>query len=603
MVQARMEFLAIQLAGVIGLGIGASWLAWRLRLPSILLLLIVGFAAGPVTGLLDPDALLGDLLFPLVSLSVAVILFEGGLSLDIRELREIGIVVRNLATVGVAVTWAAATLLARLFLGFDWSLATLLGAVLVVTGPTVIVPLLRHVRPSPRVGAAMKWEGIVNDPIGAILAVLVFEAILAGGSGQLDGAITGMIRAALFGAGFGLVGAALLVFPLKRYWIPDHLQNPAALAVALLVFVGTNALQHESGLLAVTVMGSALASQRLVGIEHIVEFKENLRVLLISVLFIVLAGRIPPSMLTADLGGIAFVAGLILLVRPAAVVCSTLGTGLPWRERFFLAAVAPRGIVAAAVSSIFALDLVTAGLADAERLIPVTFLVIVTTVVVYGTGASPLARRLRLASPDPQGLLIVGADPWIQSLAKMLQSEGVIVSLIDSNWAHVSAARRLGLVAHHGNVLSERVMEEMELDGIGNLLGLTSNDEVNALAALHFAEVFGNSRVYQLAPGQSGSNGKDRTLPTNLRGRLLFDPGTTHSRITARVEAGASVEKITVAEDSDIEGLKGRHGRDVIPLFTLQESGKLTVVTVDDVIRTRAGQSVICLVGPAASDD
>ncbi|UCD24359.1 MAG: cation:proton antiporter [Gemmatimonadota bacterium] len=221
-----MEHYVVQLAGLIALGVGATWLSWRLRLPSILLLLVAGFLAGPVTGVLQPDSLLGDLLLPIVSLSVAIILFEGGLSLDIDELREIGRVVRNLITTCVLVTWVGITALAYLLLGFDLGLATLMGAILVVTGPTVIVPLLRHVRPSARVGSAIRWEGIVNDPIGAILAVLVFEVIVAGGAQHLTGAAIAVGKAMGVGVGLGLLGAGVLVFPLKRYWIPDFLQEP-----------------------------------------------------------------------------------------------------------------------------------------------------------------------------------------------------------------------------------------------------------------------------------------------------------------------------------------------------------------------------------------
>ncbi|UCG86557.1 MAG: sodium:proton antiporter, partial [Gemmatimonadota bacterium] len=493
-----MESLLIQLAAVVVLGIGATWLSWRFHLPSILLLLVVGFLAGSVTGLLDPDALLGDLLFPVVSLSVAVILFEGGLSLDIAELRDIGRVLRNLITIGVLVTWVGATLLARVLLGFDWDLATLLGAILVVTGPTVIVPLMRHVRPSHRVGSAIKWEGIVNDPLGAILAVLVFEVIIGGGQEFSADTVVVVLTALAAGTILGLAGAALLVVALRRYWIPDFLQNPGALAVALAVFATANLLQEESGLLAVTVMGSALASQKLVSVRHIVEFKENLRVLLISILFIVLAARIPVSaLLETSVSGLLFLGGLIVLVRPAAVALATLRTRLNWRERCFLGFMAPRGIVAAAVSSIFALELVQSGHQSAEQLIPITFLVIVGTVLVYGVAAAPVARWLRVASPDPQGLLIVGADPWIRSVAELLQREGVEVLLVDSNWAHVAAARQSGLRAQYGNVLDEQAMDALDLDGIGGLLAVTSNDEVNALAALHFGEVFGRARVYQ----------------------------------------------------------------------------------------------------------
>jgi NhaP-type Na+/H+ or K+/H+ antiporter len=594
-----VEHYVIQLAGLIVLGVGATWLSWRLRVPSILLLLIVGFLAGPATGILQPDNLLGDLLFPMVSLSVAIILFEGGLSLDIDELRDIGRVVRNLMTVGVLITWVGATGLAYLLLGFDLGLATLLGAILVVTGPTVIIPLMRHVRPSARVGSAIRWEGIVNDPIGAILAVLVFEVIVASGGQYVSGAAVGVAKAIGAGVGSGLIGAGALIFPLKRYWIPDFLQNPAALAVALTTFTVSNTLQGESGLLAVTVMGSALASQKLVSVRHIVEFKENLRVLLISVLFIVLAARVPMSAVTStSWSGLAFLAGLILLVRPLSVVIATWRTELEWQERTFLALMAPRGIVAAAVTSIFALELGHVGYPAAERLIPVTFLVIVGTVVVYGLSAAPVARRLGVASPNPQGLLLVGAAKWVRSLAELLTDQGFRVLLVDSNWAHVTAARRAGLSAHYGNILAEQAMDELKLDGLGRILAMTPNDEVNALGTLHFAELFGRSNVFQLAPRGRRTDGSDPTMPSHLRGRFLFASEATHQTIAARVAAGAVFKRTTLSNEFGFDDFQSRHGDTALPLFVSKGPGELEIIAAESSWSPKAGHTLISLVGP-----
>jgi len=284
----------IGLASIVVIGIAAQWLSWRLRLPAIFLLLLAGFLAGAVTGWIDPDALLGEALFPVVSLSVAIILFEGGLSLDIAELAKIGRVVRNLASIGVVATWGLAAVSAYFLLGFDLRLSVLLGAILVVTGPTVIIPLLRHIQPTAKLGSAIRWEGIVNDPIGAILAVLVFNAIVVGElQGGMSAAAVGVVKALFAGGALGLLGAGLIVVLLKRYWVPDYLQSTVTLAVVLAVFSLADLVLSESGLLAVTVMGSALASQKVVTVRHIIEFKENLRVLLISALFIILAARMP----------------------------------------------------------------------------------------------------------------------------------------------------------------------------------------------------------------------------------------------------------------------------------------------------------------------
>ncbi len=595
-----MERHLLELAGLIGLGIGATWLSWRLGVPSILLLLIAGFLAGPVAGVLDPDALLGDLLFPIVSLSVAIILFEGGLSLDIKELKDIGRVIRNLATIGVLVTWVGATALAHVLLGFSLGVATLLGAILVVTGPTVIIPLLRHVRPAARIGSTAKWEGIVNDPIGAILAVLVFEAIVAGGGSHMSGAVLGVVKALGAGIVFGLLGAGTLVYPLRRYWIPDFLQNPAALAVAVAAFTLSNTVQTESGLLAVTVMGSTLASQKQVSVRHIVEFKENLRVLLISILFIVLAARVPLSVLASTRGSsLAFLAALILLVRPLSVAAATWRTELNWRERCFLGWLAPRGIIAAAVSSVFALELARIGHPEAQRLIPITFLVIVGTVIVYGISAAHVARRLGLASPNPQGLLVAGADDWVRSLAELLQSQGYRVVLVDSNWSHVAAARSTGLTAQYGNILAEQAMDELELDGIGRLLAMTPNDEVNALAALHFKEMFGSSNVFQLVPESATAGGDDPTIPQHLRGRFLFGNAATYHTLATRIGAGGVFKKTTLSDEFEFEDYLTQHGDTVLPLFIIKDTGALDVVVTTGLPSPKQGQAVISLVGPA----
>lgn len=404
-----MEHPLIGLAGIVVIGIAAQWLSWRLRLPAIFLLLLAGFVAGGVTGWIDPDELLGAALFPIVSLSVAIILFEGGLSLDIAELAKIGRVVRNLASIGVVATWVLSAIAARFLLGFDWPLSALLGAILVVTGPTVIIPLLRHIRPTAKLGSAIRWEAIVNDPTGAILAVLVFNAIVVGeGQEGISAAVLGVVKALGAGGALGLAGAGLIVLLLKRYWVPDFLQSPVTLAVVMVVFSLSDLVLSESGLLAVTVMGSALASQNVVTVRHIVEFKENLRVLLISALFVILAARLPISdPAYSDPGSLWFLAVLILVVRPASVALSTIGTFLTWRERVFLGFMAPRGIVAAAVASIFSLELMELGYPGAEKLAPVMFLVIVGTVALYGLGAGRVARWLGVATPNPQGMLLL----------------------------------------------------------------------------------------------------------------------------------------------------------------------------------------------------
>jgi len=592
------EQILIGITGIVILGVGAQWLAWRLRVPSILLLLIFGFIAGPVTGFLKPDALLGDLLVPVVSISVAVILFEGGLSLRFSEIRKVSSVVRNLTTVGVLVTWLIGTAAARFILGLDLPLAVLLGAISALTGPTVIIPLLRHVRPTSRLGSILKWEGILNDPIGATLAVLVFQAILVGELREATTvAVTGFFKTVSIGVLVGAGGAGLIVLLLRRYWIPDFLHNAVSLMMVVGAFTLSNFLQTESGLLAVTLMGITLANQKLVTVGHILEFKENLRVLLISCLFILLAARLQAGyMIRVGPSIIAFLGVLMLVARPLVVALSTIRSAVTLREKTFLSWVAPRGIVAAAVASVFALRLAEAGYPEAERLVPLTFMVITVTVAVYGLTASPLARWLGVAS-SPQGVLIVGAHAWARDIAAALHAQNYSVMLVDTNWANISAARMAGLPAFYGSILSDDLSRETELEGIGRLLALTPNDEVNSLAALQFAKLFGRSEVYQL-PTEDQKEGHGEATSRRLRGRDLFGKEASYSYVDARFASGATVKKITLSEEFDYAAFQNLYGDSALNLFLITEAKELIVLAADNPVEPQKGQTLISLVQP-----
>lgn len=593
------ETTLIGLGSIIVLGITAQWLAWRIHFPSILLLLVFGFIAGPVTGFLKPDALLGDLLAPIVSLSVAVILLEGGLSLKIRELRVTKSVVRNLISIGAIITWLMSAFFAYLILDLEIPLAFLLGAVLVVTGPTVIIPLLRHIRPSDRVGSILKWEGILNDPIGAMMAVLVFEAILLKGLQDTPALIAfGVARTVLIGSIAGVLGAGIIILLFKKYWVPDYLQNPVTLIIALSAYTFSNLFQTESGLLAVTVMGMVLGNQKSVSMKHIIEFKENLQVLLISSIFILLAARLELKTLEyISLSSLVFLGVLILIVRPLAVLLCSLGSKLDWKERFFLSSLAPRGIVAAAVSSVFALRLIEIDYPQAEELVPLTFLFIIGTVAVYGLAASPIARWLKLSHPDPQGVLILGAHDWARRIANALKAKGYRVLLVDTNRADVSDARMDGLQAFCGNILSDYFLHDIDLGGIGRLIALTSNDEINSLAALHFDDIFGRSEVYQLPPQKRKENGKDM-FPKHLRGRLLFGEGINYKYLSQRFSGGAVIKVTKLSESFYYADFQKLYKNKAVPLFSMNKDGDLTVFTTDDTPEPQPEELLISLVDP-----
>ena len=590
------ESLLLRLTAILVLGVSAQWLAWRLRFPSILLLLLVGLAAGPGLEFLSIDPMLGELLAPLVSLAVAVILFEGGLTLDWGELARVGRSLGQLILVGMALTWALATLLAHRLLGLPWEIALLLGSILTVTGPTVVGPLLRHVRPKGAVEALANGESIVVDVLGASVAVLVFHALDSGGWGQGSAlsTVTGLAKTLAAGALVGSLAATCLILALRRHWIPDGLQSPIVLALVLGSYTLADRWQSESGLLAVTLIGFALRNQRRVPIARIVAFKENLRTLLLACLFVVLAARVELADLRAFGAGEAlFVALLILVVRPLAVGLGTLGTPVTTRERLFLAFLAPRGVVAAAMSALFGARLELEG---AHHLAPLTFLVIIVTVSFYGLVAPLLARRLGLSDPDPQGILSIGAGPLARAIAQVLGREGVAAVLVDSNRDHIAEARLAGLTAVHANALDEEAAQHLPLGGVGRVLALTPNDEVNSLAVLHYSELFGRRNAYQLAP-RSGAG-----VSTELRGRFLFGQGRGYAELARLLARGFQIRATTLSETFDLASWRAHHGPLALPLMRIDPGGGLTVFTDESEPEAGPGERLIALV-PAPPEE
>ncbi|MDA1194928.1 MAG: cation:proton antiporter [Planctomycetota bacterium] len=589
-----MDTLAV-LAALLAVGIGAQWIAWRVRVPAIILLLGCGFVFGKDRLDLGLHALFSDeLLFPIVSASVALILFEGGLSLRLADLRKHGRTVMRLITVGAVVTWILSTLAAHWIVGLPWNISVLLGAILIVSGPTVVLPLLRHIGPRGKTGPILTWEGIAIDPVGAVLAVLVYEGFALGGSAATGHWIMGLAKTVIIGGGLGALGGWALVQMLRRYWVPDQLQIPVTLALVVGAFALSNYAQHESGLLTVTVMGVWAANSG-VSVRHILEFKEHLRVLLISCLFLLLASRLGNTELRSfDASWLIFLGVLLVVVRPISVWISTRGSDLTREEKLFLAWMCPRGIVAAAVASVFGLELAAAGVKGAETLVPLTFLVIVGTVVIYGFTAGPLARRLGLAVPNPQGLLLVGAHAWARTIAAILQKEGVTVALVDLNRANVLAARLAGLKAHNANVLDGHEVEELELFGIGRVLALTPNDEVNKLVVLHLAHTFGRSNTFRLPRDTVPSKEKPADAGPQ-HGRQLFAPTADFFELSARFGRGG-LRVTTLSETFDFAAFLAEHGERALPLFVLEPSGTLTIATPEIPLAPGPGARVVALV-------
>ncbi|MFA6229816.1 MAG: sodium:proton antiporter [Rhodanobacter sp.] len=589
--------LGLMLAGMLMIGFLAQWVAWRVKLPAILFLLLAGILLGPVSGLLDPDKLLGDLLFPMVSLAVALILFEGSLTLRFNELPGIGKAVRGLVSYGAVATllllgWAAHT-----FAGLSWPIALLFGALGCVTGPTVISPMLRTLRPNARIANTLRWEGIVIDPLGALFAVLIYEAIVSRQEGHTLGVFAATI---VIGVVIGAVAAALAAFLLRRQMIPEYLQNYAVLATVLLAFSASNALTHESGLLAVTIMGIALGNMRGVHIDDILDFKENLTTVLVSVLFILLAARLPwPLPHGMLLAGVVLFGFAQLVVRPVTVALSSIGSGLTWRERALIGWVAPRGIVAASVSALFALRLDALGVAGADALVPLVFTLIIGTVVLQSATARPLALWLNVAEPEPRGVLIFGSDKVARAIAKVLGEAGFHVLLADDDWDGIRLARMEGLNTYFGNPASPHAERCLDLAGIGRLLAMSTHRERNSLVCVHYRQEFGRTGVYRLRNLTPLENTDRAALAGNLLAPPLFDETMTHGRLAEMLEQGWRIKLTKLSQTFDWPHFIEKYGSNSVLMFGVEEKGTLRVASAKREIEPKPGWTVIALVAPS----
>ncbi|MCE9678808.1 cation:proton antiporter [Shewanella sp. AS1] len=564
--------------GLLGvLSIVCQWLGWRLRLPAILPLLLCGLLVGPVFGVMDPDAIFGDLLFPVISLGVAVILFEGALTLNISEIRDHGRMVTHLVTLGTLVTWAVIGVATHFTMGFDWPLAMLFGALVVVTGPTVIVPMLRSIRPKVQIASILRWEGIVIDPIGALLAVLVFEYI-AVASEPASHVLHSLVKMLGIGIGLGALFGYLIGLIIRHALVPHYLKNTAVLTIMLGSFVGSNLLQEESGLLTVTVMGIWLANMPRVDIDDIIEFKETLTVLFISGLFILLAARLDSqALLNLGWHGIATLLIVMFIARPLSVWLCAFGTSLPRADRWFLSWVAPRGIVAAAVSSLFAIKLEKEGVNGAEQIVPLVFLIIIGTVVSQSLTAGAWARFLGVKGGASQGFLIFGASNFARALAKVLLSKNVPVLLADNNWDNIRLARMDNIPVYFGNPASEHADNAINMNGIGRLLVLSPYRQLNPLVTFHYQELFGRHKVFGLNHSE-GNSARHQLSEAYQKGLCLFGESVSYGRLASTMAKGGMIKSTSLTKNFTFEDFKQRYGEGALPLIYLQE-GKVKLIT------------------------
>lgn len=595
---------------LVGIGIMSlisQWLAWRVRVPAILFLLASGLLLGPATGFLDPDAMFGSLLFPFISLAVAVILFEGALTLNLEEIKGHGVVVRRLITVGVLVVWLVVALFVHYIIGTSWQLAFLFGSIMTVTGPTVIMPMLQAVRPNRNIANILRWEGILIDPVGAILAVLTFTVILASQNTTTFGEIA-LLLVTLLGAGLIIGGGAgyLWGLALRSNWVPQYLQNVATLLIVFAVYALADVVEGESGLLAVTVMGMWLANTRGLNIEDILDFKESLSLLLISGLFILLAARVDFAQLQAVGPAALFVMlGIQFIARPLKVAICSIGSTLTWQERLTIAWIGPRGIIAAAISAVFALRLEVEGVADASQLVSLAFVVIVGTVVLQSLTAGLLARMLGVALPDPEGVLVVGSNPVATALAITLKDAGFSVVVSHSNWDGLRAARMAGITTFYGNPMSDHADRVLDLTGIGKLFAMSRNTDFNHLACAYFSGEFGPRNVYALSVtvDKSDSTQDKHVTARKFRGRRLFGKEASLSKMLSLMSRGAKIKTTRITASFTYDDFLALSGGTRIPLVAWNEKGQLAAFRPEDDLQPGEGWTIASLFLESSTSD
>ncbi|EJG0657577.1 TPA: sodium:proton antiporter [Vibrio parahaemolyticus] len=597
--QVGNEALVLSAVGVIGLG--CQWLAWRLRLPAILFLLLAGLIVGPFMQWLKPDEILGNLLFPLVSLAVAVILFEGSLTLNFKEIRGVSGSVWSIVSIGAIISWAATSVATHYFLGFTWELAMLFGSLTVVTGPTVIVPLLRTVRPNITLANILRWEGILIDPLGALFVVMVYEFIVshsAVNSMEVFGTIIAV------GVILGVASGAAVATVLRRAWLPEYLQPFAVLMVVLGVFSVSNHIESEAGLLTVTVMGMWLANAKDINIQQILHFKEHLTILLITGLFIFLAARISLDDFAAlGSGALLLFVFMQLVSRPLSIFLSTMRSNLNLKDKLFLSWVAPRGIVAASISSLFAIKLTEYGVDGASLLVPMTFMVIIGTVVLQSATARPMAIALGVAEPAPRGFLLIGANRVAREIGQALARYDRRVLMTDSNWEYISQVRMMGLDYYYGNPISSHADDNLNMIGIGQVVALTPDQHFNIMACMQFVDEFGEDKVHCLQKVKTNGNGSEKhSVAQEYHGKLLMGGNVSYTQLASLLSRGAEIKHTKLSENFTYQDYLEHHKTNlVIPLFNVEDKGKIQFCDDPDQFAPSTTSTIVSLILPESA--
>tara|TARA_R110002110_G_C13469647_1_gene720032 strand:- start:13992 stop:15836 length:1845 start_codon:yes stop_codon:yes gene_type:complete len=576
------------------LGLIAQWFAWRFHLPAIVLLSATGLLLGPTFHLIQPDLHSNEALKAFVKFSVAIILFEGGLYLQLFELKEVFSGVKRLVFPTIPIAWGIYALCTHYIGGISWPIAFIFGAIIVVSGPTVVIPLLRQARLKRKTASYIKWEGIINDPIGALLAVLVFQYFLAKQLGDAEFHIfyelfKGLSVALLLGIGAGYI----LAYTFKKGLVPEFLKPTLSLVLVLFIYYVSNLALEEAGLLAATAFGITLSNLKLPSIGEIRRFNESLGIILISCLFIILTATLNISQISnLNISILLLILAIMFIARPIIILLSTIGSDVSWPDRILLSWIAPRGVVAAAVAGVFAYELTEAGLPDAQILVPLVFALILTTVVAHGFSLSFVAKKLGLAATKNNGVLIVGASLWSIELAKALHAEDIPVLIAETSWHKLKFARLAGLRVYFGQVLSEEAEERLDLSEMGYVIAVSDNDAFNALVCSRFGHELGRHNVFQL-PVVSHHEKDARDLPSTLAGKQLFTPEYTYESLLRDHFLDWTFQCTTFSDAFTFEQFNENAKTVYLPILIIHTDTSLSFYSADMKVQPKSGEKLL----------
>ncbi|WP_408008743.1 cation:proton antiporter [Pseudalkalibacillus sp. A8] len=594
-----IESLLFTIMLIIVLGIGSQWLAWRFGFPAIVIMTVAGLIAGPFLGIINPQEDFGQIYNPIISAAVAIILFEGSLSLDYREIRGVGRPILRIVSFGAFIAWVLGSLAAHYFAGLSWAVAFVIGGLFTVTGPTVILPLLRQAKLKSRPAAILKWEGIIVDPLGALLAVFAFEIIQFLTEETVTAKTLLLFFVASAVAGFlGWLFGRVSGWMIEKGHVPEFLKSPFVFAFVLACFSISDEIMHETGLLAVTAMGITMANMHITSIDDMRHFKETMSVMLISAVFIMITASLPIETLLEIFSWniLSFVILMMIVVRPLSIFLSTIGTDLSLKEKTLLGWIAPRGIVALTVSGYFAGALRAQGFEDARLLIPLTLGLVFATVCAHGFSIRWLAGKLGLAIDDQPGVLLVGGSSFSAKFGGVLKELDIPVLITDSSYERLIIARNLGVPIYRGEILSEQTDYQIDLTPYEYLVASTDIDSYNALVCNTFVPTFGRTDVYQLS--LHNTTGDDlRGLNPTVGGNIIFHDGATWEVLNKKVESGYVFRKTKITDQYTFEQYVNERADDAELLCILRPSGKIAFFTEEDTIKGEEGDIVISL-GP-----